>query len=313
MTTLSASAHKPTSNRGTSAPTQRFLSREPYFGRGARQPVDANGFEKLAGFKIRKPTLPKRRLRHISELTYGPRSAQLQIAQTTSAQTPVPDTTLYPWRANAQLKISVPGKTDLFLGTGWFIGPYAVITAAHAVFPQEPGVYSGWASAIEVTPGLNGNAIPFQSFSSTLFYCPDGWQSQGDLRLDYGVVLLNQGIGSQVGMYGYATYVDNDLQSAVANLGGYPENQPDGTPANGTQWYSAGNVVNVDQYFIYYQLDSLAGESGSCVYRNLGDQSYAMAIHTAAQSGDSQGALDRGLRITEPVFENLQQWASMTG
>lgn len=282
-------------------------------GRGPRQAINASGFEEIPGFKMRKPQRTKARLRHISELTYGAQGMQLQIAQTSSLQTKVTDTTSYPWRVNAQLKISVPGKADLFLGTGWFIGPYAVITAAHAVFPREQGIYTGWASNIEVVPGVNGTATPFSSFNSSLFYCPDGWQSDGDVRLDYGVILLNQGVGSQVGTYGYATYADDDLRSSIANLGGYPENQPDGTPASGTQWYAAGNIVNLDDSFVYYELDSLPGESGSCVYRNIGDQSYAMAIHTAGQDGASQSALDRGLRITEPIFENLQQWASMRG
>ena len=117
-----------------------------------------------------------------------------------------------------------------------------------------------------------------------------------------------------MGTYGYATYSDADLKSSIANLAGYPESKPDGSAANGTQWYDAGNVVNVDDSFIYYYLDTQPGESGSCVYRSLGEQRYAMAIHTAGQDGaGAQNGVDRGLRIIEPVFENLQQWASMQG
>jgi glutamyl endopeptidase len=244
----------------------------------------------------------KSRIRSISELTYKP-----QVGAAPAAQTMIVDTTLYPWRVNAALKITVPGTADIFLGTGWFIGPYAVITAAHAVYPQNPGGYSGWAAQIEVTPGLNGGASPYGSLVSSLFYCPAGWQSDGDVRLDYGVILLNKGMGSEVGTFGYATYSDSDISAAMANLAGYPLNPPDGS-GQGTQWYGAGGVANLDDSFIYYDLDSLAGESGSCVYRNIGDQSYAMAIHTSASGG-----ADRGLRIIEPVYQNLQQWASMQG
>ena len=111
-----------------------------------------------------------------------------------------------------------------------------------------------------------------------------------------------------MGTYGFSTYSDDDLTKAVANIAGYPEYKPDGTPAGGTQWYEAGHVTHVDDSFIYYELDTGPGESGSSLYRNVGDLRYAMAIHTAGQNGT-----DRGVRITEPVFENLQQWSSMHG
>jgi glutamyl endopeptidase len=315
MRALPASAHAPISNRGQSVPPKRFMSREPNFGQGARHPAHPDGFEAIDGFRIKPPaTRKKPRVRSIRELTYGSRSFKLQTGKASNSQTQIGDTSLYPWRVNCLLKITVPGKTEAFLGTGWFIGPYAVITAAHAVYPREPGIYVGWASQIEVITGANGSGKPVHDpITSSLFYCPDGWQSDGDLRLDYGAIILNQGIGSEVGFYGYATYSDSDLLSSVANLSGYPQLKPDQTPANGTQWYAAGNVGSVDESFVYYYLDAESGESGSCVYRNIGDQSYAMAIHVASQGSDPSTALDRGLRITEPVFENLQHWSSLTG
>jgi glutamyl endopeptidase len=314
MSILPKIAHKPVSSRDHVMSPLRFLSEDPSPGVGQQHPIHPNGFEAIPGYRpiVRKP--PKPRVQNISSLTYGPQTFKLQTGEGPPTQTQISDTTLYPWRANAMLRITVPSKNDVFLATGWFIGPYAVATAAHAVYPREPGVYTGWASQIEVIPGFNGdsNPPPFESFTSNVFYCPDGWQTNGDLRLDYGVVLLSQGIGSQVGTYGYSTYSDDDLQSAVANLAGYPEYKPDGTPAQGTQWYDSSSVVNVDDSFIYYDMGTQPGESGSCVYKNVGDQRYAMAIHTAGQ-GDGGNSVDRGLRIIEPVFENLQQWAMMQG
>jgi glutamyl endopeptidase len=316
MHALSKTAHKPISNRSQASFPLRFLSAEPNVGLGMQHPTHPDGFEAIPGYRLKVPKLAKPRHRHIAELTYGSPPMKLQVGEGAPTQTQVLDTTLYPWRANVMLKIVVPGKTDVFLGSGWFVGPCAVVTAAHAVYPREPGIYTGWASQVEVIPGLNGdsNPPPFGSFTSSLFYCPDGWQSDGDLRLDYGVVLLNQSIGSQVGTYGYATYSDDDLRSSVANLAGYPEYKPDGGAAKGTQWYDAGNVADVDESFIYYHLETQPGESGSCVFKNAGDQRYAMAIHTAGQGGvGAQTGPDRGVRIIEPVFENLQQWATMRG
>jgi len=311
---LPQSAHNPVSSRAGSHAPSKFLTHPPSAGVGDRHPAHPDGYEAIEGYRLTSPKPePERRLRSITELTYGSRKFELQAGEAASTQTQITETTLYPWRANAFLKVNVPGKSETFLGTGWFIGPYAVATAAHVVFPREAGIYTGWASLIEVIPGLNGivNPPPYGTFTSDNFHCPDGWQSEGDLRLDYGVVLLTQGVGSQVGSYGFATYSDDDLNTAVGNLAGYPEYKPDGSPALGTQWYDAGSIVQVDPWFIYYDLDTQPGESGSCVYRNIGEQRYAMAIHTAGQQGGAGS--DRGLRISEPVFQNLQQWASMQG
>jgi V8-like Glu-specific endopeptidase len=122
------------------------------------------------------------------------------------------------------------------------------------------------------------------------------------------VVLLPDGLGSQVGTYGYSTYADADLRSAIANLAGYPVAPPDAAQPPGRQWYGANNVSQVDDSFVYYDLSTVAGESGSAVYRNIGSNSYVMAIHTSASSNQN-----RGVRIIDPVYGNIQQWAGMHG
>jgi V8-like Glu-specific endopeptidase len=48
------------------------------------------------------------------------------------------------------------------------------------------------------------------------------------------------------------------------------------------------------------------GDSGAAVYRNIGINSYVVAIHTSASSNQN-----RGVRITKPVFANIQHWANM--
>jgi len=310
-------SHETSSSRDKVTGPKLFLSTPPLFGRDdRRQPVDARGFEALEGVQLPAAlqATPQQRIRAISELTYGESElatrAALPEALSAVAKTPVPDTTLYPWRANAALLITVPGQSDLFLATGWFIGPYAVITAAHAVYPRQPGGYTGWVSRVEVVPGLDGfgGARPFGEVFSDNFECPTAWQQSGDRAQDYAVVLLNQGLGSTVGTYGYSTFSTNDILSAVANLSGYPIASPDGTEPQGRQWYGAGGVINVDSSFVFYQLGTLIGDSGSSLYRNIGGQPYAMAIHTSIVGGNN-----RGVRITAPVYANLQRWASIRG
>lgn len=93
------------------------------------------------------------RTRDIAELTFGPARAGLAAALPDDRK-PVQDTRSYPWRANAALRITVPGQSDMFLATGWFIGPCTVISAAHAVYPYDRITgRKGWVSRIEVSPG----------------------------------------------------------------------------------------------------------------------------------------------------------------
>ena len=316
MTTLitAETAHSPVGNPRP-ADSKRFLSAAPSL--GTLQTVNAlhpAGHHDVAEFRLGRRTTPAAQaVRAVRELSFGPTPvrglAPDAVAAGASGAVPVADTTQYPWRATAALKITIPGLGDEFYGTGWFIGPYAIITAAHVVYPRI-GAAGQWASKIEVFPGLNGFEAtpPYGSVVSDTFYCPRGWQSEGDARLDYGAIILDRDIGATVGTFGYSAYTDADLRASLANIDGYPVVAPDGTTPQGHLWYAAAPVANLDESFVYYELDTRDGDSGSCVYRNSGANSFAMAIHTGAA-----GPLDRGVRITSPVFANLQTWASMQG
>jgi V8-like Glu-specific endopeptidase len=327
-TTLSDARHELVSNRDGKAAPKRFYSTGPTLGGdGRRHPVDPGGFEAIAGFQLAPAgAVQELENRSMSELTFGPRAISpapaafaaepahaAAPAAAASNRVPVPDTTHYPFRANALLRITVPGFSSPFLATGWFVGPYAVVTAAHCVYPRQMGGYMGWVSSVEVIPGLNGfpGPPPYGTAVSKSFECPLEWQKKPDLPvdygLDYGVVLLKQDIGHTVGTYGYATYPSGELASVVANLAGYPVVSPDQSEPQGRQWYSAAKVGQVDDSFVYYDLGTRSGDSGSCVYRNIGDQSYVIAIHTA------DNGTNRGIRITAPLHENLTKWKSMHG
>ena len=63
------------------------------------------------------------------------------------------DTELPPWRMICALRMRGPSGAGA-IGTGWFIGPRTVLTPGHCVFSRM--FFGGWASTIEVIPGLNG-------------------------------------------------------------------------------------------------------------------------------------------------------------
>lgn len=77
-----------------------------------------------------------------------------------------------------------------------------------------------------------------------------------------------------------------------------------------TQWRSTGSILNPAQApgLITYDLDTATGHSGSPVWLNWEGYRNLVAIHT----GES-GAVNRGLRITAPILQQLRAWMIADG
>ncbi|SRR5712692_9730560 len=152
--------------------------------------------------------------------------------------------TAVPWRWICQLIITFPNGARSRC-TGWFIGPRTVMTAGHCVFSRGNG---GWASSIEVIPGLDAASRPFGSQIGTSFRSVTGWVNNGDQNYDYGAIILPNGnLGNQVGWFGFASLSDASLNNLLVNNSGYPGDKP-----FGTQWFNAGRITNVTARKIYY-------------------------------------------------------------
>jgi glutamyl endopeptidase len=208
----------------------------------------------------------------------------------------VMNTTIVPWRWICELIITFPnGQT--FRGTGWFIGPKAVMTAGHCVYSKADG---GWARQIEVIPGMNGAARPYGSMIATTpnFRSVIGWTQNSDPNYDYGCIILpSPNLGNTVGWFGFAALTDASLQNLLLNNSGYPGDKP-----FGTQWFNAGKVTNVTARKIYYMIDTYGGQSGSPDWRLLSGQRHAVGIHAYG------GCPNSATRIVTAVFNNMINW-----
>ncbi len=205
----------------------------------------------------------------------------------------------YPWRVHASLLITA-ADGSLWVGTAWFIGPHTLATAGHCVYIKGSPIpqRNGWVQSIKVMPGRNGSDLPFDFVTATKFHTVRGWAENGDPNYDYAAIVIPKDLGNQVGYFGFGVYSDDNLKDVTLNVSGYPSDK-----ADGTQWYDTNKVASVDAAKVYYDIDTIGGQSGAAVYRILDDRQIAVAIH--AYGG---ATFNSGTRITNPVYANLTNW-----
>ena len=206
------------------------------------------------------------------------------------------NTGLFPWRAICALRITAKDNTK-WIGTGWLVSPRTVITAGHCVYMHAHG---GWPKSVEVIPGMNDAARPFGSYIGTSFRSVVGWVNDKKREYDYGAIILpsNSRPGDRTGVFGFAVKNDPYLMSAYLNLSGYP-----GDKGGDQQWFMARKAKSTAPRVIYYEIDTMGGQSGSPVWVKVGTARYAVGIHTNGLiTGNS------ATRIVTPVFNNIQSW-----
>ncbi|MCH8901615.1 MAG: trypsin-like serine protease, partial [Chloroflexi bacterium] len=113
-------------------------------------------------------------------------SADIRAVIGVDDRTQITDTEVYPWRAIAYLEMYRDGAIDS-LCTGTFVGPDALITAAHCLY--DPVL--GWVEDIAVVPGKNGLFESYGFEWASNWWVPDAWISTGGSPdWDWGVIKL---------------------------------------------------------------------------------------------------------------------------
>lgn len=222
-------------------------------------------------------------------------------------RTRVLDTQLSPWRQIAALRIFSPFGAHL--GTAWFVGPKTLVTAGHCVYHERD--MGGWAQAIEVSPGRNGDEIPIR-VEAIEFSALDRWIETHDPNFDIAALHLEDPIGEQFGWFAVASLPSEDLPNYLVNISGYPKR-----PGSGEQqWFHMNRISHVEQRRIYYDVDTFGGQSGAPVWIHETPESEPLVIGIHAYG---EGATPSSLgieansapRIIPEVLDQIKAWINV--
>lgn len=224
------------------------------------------------------------------------------------------DTELYPWRMICALRMHGPSGAGA-LGTGWFIGPKTIVTAGHCVFSNY--FFGGWASTIEVIPGLNGTggqARPYGSVTSTRFSSLDRWTEKEDPDFDIGCIHLDQDKGTEVGWFALGALPPAELEAYLVNVSGYPADRG----AGAEQYHNSNRILRVSERRLFYEVDTYGGQSGAPVWihESEGAPPLAVGIHAYGVGGTPANfgiTANSAPRIIPEVLDKLTEWVNLDG
>ena len=207
----------------------------------------------------------------------------------------ISDTTVYPWRAITKLLVRWPnGQGGGCSGT--VIAPRYVLTAGHCVNQSSKG---GWATSIEIVPGLDGTYRPYGSAFGTYFRSVTAWTVDQNAEADYALITLDRNLGNTVGWFGYGTW--SNLEGVTGHIAGYPADRGAGVE----MYYDYDPILDTNDKRLFYQIDTFNGQSGSGVYRKIDGSRYVMGVHAYGVNGDN---LNKATRINSSRFDRIQGW-----
>ncbi len=219
------------------------------------------------------------------------------------------DTTSAPWRRICSLEIHGSGG-NVIGGTGFFVGPRSVLTAGHCV--HDAVALGGWTTQIIVRPGRNGVNEPLGQLAATGVFTTDRWRDARDRDFDYGLIQLGpeaEAITLKTGLFATAALDDATLANQRVNISGYPTNKPGTVPAGSEQWFHARQVLATTALRLFYDVNTLEGQSGAPVWLQMPDGPLVIGIHAANVDASLPGlTANSGPRITQAVLDAIHGW-----
>lgn len=242
----------------------------------------------------------------------------VQIVFPTDNRARITPTTAAPYFWVGQLNIRFPSGAA-GTGTGTMISQYHVLTCAHNLFQAQ---YGGWASQVTFSLARDAVTLPYggptavarinvsEEYQSLSPPAPDQQGNVADYTryaYDYGLVTLQTPFdpsGADIFPPMYPAS-DQQLNGRAVAIAGYPGDKP-----AGTMWDGAGNLVGGSEEFLFYQISTYGGNSGSAVrtlFANVPAPTVPriVGVHVA---GSAALNANFACRLTEEKIERITGW-----
>lgn len=228
-----------------------------------------------------------------------------RVIGTADTRVRLDSTSNLPWRCICHIHVRRASGESIH-ATGWLAGPRICVTAGHVLLPENS---TDAPSEIDIWAGQDG--AEFQSHSTgSRFWVHPGWQATRSRAFDVGVVTLaDDQMAVRLGWFGRAVFSDERFRDMLVNTAGYPlDKRAQTSPPIWTQWFDADRIRRTDEHFLYYAIDTDAGQSGAPVFFKDGDVRSVVGIHVGFDGG-----LNRAVRMTQPLFDAIGHFQHGTG
>ncbi|MEM7455383.1 MAG: hypothetical protein AAF456_13615 [Planctomycetota bacterium] len=199
----------------------------------------------------------------------------------------------FPFNAICRLNISANGTS--MLGTGFFVAPNIVLTAAYNI--DQDG------TSVEVLAGPETAASGkfAGGFESTEILLPTGWTNGRNDESNFGAIILPMPV-ENIQPLELELISDQQLSLSEATIAGYPFDRDNGSKL----WMSSGFVTPFESGGLSYFIDTGHGTAGAPLLVDLQDSPAVIGIH------HSSGEM-RAVRVTNEVIEQVAQWIADYG
>ncbi len=205
------------------------------------------------------------------------------------------NTKLHPFRCICHLEMKgLEGEAKS--GSGWFVGPRTIITAAHNL---RQWLSPFTARTMRVSAGQHGMYGSVWSGRAQWQAMHPGWDATENPEFDVAAIWLDERV-DQLGVIPIAAFPPPQLTGARIKVAGYPQTMPEGVQAVGH-----GTLTQVRGLRIDHDIATAQGVSGGPVWVT-DDQNlpWVVGIHTNAKTEHATEAV----LITDDLAQQIKQW-----